>query len=457
MKVLFQIVLHTGAILALLGAANAQTQSEPSPLTLEQAVQIAMEQNPQRKAALADSRGASADLGTARSFLLPRLTFSEAATRGNDPVYVFGSKLRQQRFTASDFALSQLNTPAPYDNFSTRLGLTWSLFDSFASWHNLRRAKDMTDAANRQVDRTAQEIVFRAVTTYYNLLLAAKQAEVAEESVKTAQAITERSQSRFDSGLVVESDLLTAKVRLAQRKMELIRASNDLELARTQLNVALGVPVDSSFQLSDVLAERAIPLPELAEAEKQTLANRPDLKRIAAEESAQRESVAAAKSSFGPRVNGFADWELDNPTFVSGGGNNWLAGVELQVDIYQGGAKRAELSRQRALHQKMIAIRQAATDGIRLDVRRAYYEVNASRQQIEVARATMAHALESLRINRDRYESGVITITDLLSAEDDNRHSQTSYWEAVYRLHASHANLELAEGTLNPQSPVVMP
>ena len=43
---------------------------------------------------------------TARSFLMPHLSFSETATRGNDPVYVFGSKLRQQRFTEADFALN---------------------------------------------------------------------------------------------------------------------------------------------------------------------------------------------------------------------------------------------------------------------------------------------------------------------------------------------------------------
>ena len=72
----------------------------------------------------------------------------------------------------------------------------------------------------------------------------------------------------------------------------------------------------------------------LGEVEKQALANRPDLKRIASEEAAQRQSVSVAKSSFGPRVNAFAGWEMDNPTFVAGGGgNNWLGGIEVQFDI----------------------------------------------------------------------------------------------------------------------------
>ena len=170
----------------------------------------------------------------------------------------------------------------------------------------------------------------------------------------------------------------------------------------------MGVPLDSLFQPAEALAERALPVPVLHEMEKQALTKRPDLKRIQSQEAAQQQSVAMAKSSFGPRVNAFAGWEMDNPTFVAGGGgNNWLGGVEVQFDIFQGGAKRAELSRQRALADRVGAMKQAATDAVRLEVRRAYYDVDASRQQVEVARAAIAQAQESLRINQDRYDSGL--------------------------------------------------
>ena len=130
----------------------------------------------------------------ARSFLLPHATFSETATIGNDPVYVFGSKLRQQRFTTGDFALNVLNTPAPFGNFVTRLGGTWNLFDSLASWHTVSRAEHVKDAAGHQLERTDQEVIFRLVDAYYGVLLARKQLDVAEQSMKTAQSILERSE-----------------------------------------------------------------------------------------------------------------------------------------------------------------------------------------------------------------------------------------------------------------------
>ena len=447
-----------GLILLFAMLGGAQAQQESSPLTIQQAVKIALEKNPARKVSLADNRAASAQITTARSYLLPQVSFSETAMRGNDPVYVFGSRLRQQRFTAADFALNALNRPLPIGNFATRLEGKWNLFNSFAAWHGLSQARFMDEAAAHQLDRAEQEIVFRVIASYNEALLSAKQMEVAEQSAKTAQAIVDRSQSRFESGLVVESDLLTAKVRVASRQEELIRARNAHDLALAQLNAALGMPMESTFDLTQPLTERRLPNPVLQDLDAQALARRPDLKRIAAEQAAQKQGVAMAKAAFGPQVNAFAGWELDNPTLLAGGGgNNWVGGIELKLDLFNGGSRRAELQRQKALEEKVTAMKQLAADAVRLEVRHAYYDVDSTRQQIEVARASIAQAQDSLRINQDRYESGLITITDLLGAEDAARRSQNDYWEAVSRFQTSYASLELATGTLNMQSPVIMP
>jgi len=460
MRRLSMVARAIAVVVGLGGTVLAQSAPGLSPLSLQQAAQIALEKNPLRKAALADTKAASAEVQESRAALMPHISFSETAMSGNDPVYIFGSKLRQQRFTADNFAppLNKLNTPLPYGNFTTRFGGTWNLFDSFASWHGINRAKEMNAAAAHQLERTDQELVFRAVQSYYGVLLAAKQVDVAEQAEKTAKAIMDRSQVRYDAGVVVESDLLSAKVRLASRNQELIRAENNLEVARAQLNTAMGVATDAQYELADAPATTTRTSTAVPELEQKALANRPDLKRIEAQQSAQNMSVAMAKSSFGPRVNAFAGWEMDNPTFVAGGGgNNWLGGIELQIDLFQGGAKRAALSRERAVAEKMAALKQAAQSAVRLEVRQAYYDQDANRQQVEVARTAISQAQESLRIVQDRYDGGLLTITELLNAEEAARRTEADYWRAVYQFQISYANLELACGTLNLQSPVVAP
>jgi outer membrane protein len=440
------------------GVLYGQQSPAASPLTLQQAVKIALEKNPQRKAALAETRAASAGVKEAKSFLLPHLLFSEAATAGNDPVYVFGTRLRQQRFAASDFALNVLNTPLPIGNFSTRLGGTWNLFDSMASWRSVNRAERAKDAADHGLERADQQIVFRVARAYYAVLLAQKQLDVAQQAVATAQAILERSNNRVESGIAVQSDSLSAQVRVATRKEELIRAQNNVEMARAEWSAAMGLSTQGEFSPADDLAERTLPVAPLEELEKQAVEKRPDLKGIRSEEAAQDQSISIAKSSFGPRVNAFADWEADNPTLLAGGGgSNWLAGVEVQIDLFQGGAKRAELARERALREKMAAARESATDAMRLEVRQAYYDVDATHQQLEVARAAIADSREGLRIDQDRYESGLLTVAGLLAAEDAARQAQANYWETLCRYYTAYAALELASGTLNPQSPVVTP
>ncbi len=112
MKALFKVFLSIATLWLSCVSASAQQEAQPSSLTLQQAVIVALEKNPLRKAAIADTKVASAGVRAARSFLMPHVSFSETATRGDDPVYVFGSKLRQQRFTQADFTLNKLNTPS---------------------------------------------------------------------------------------------------------------------------------------------------------------------------------------------------------------------------------------------------------------------------------------------------------------------------------------------------------
>jgi outer membrane protein TolC len=131
-----------------------------------------------------------------------------------------------------------------------------------------------------------------------------------------------------------------------------------------------------------------------------------------------------------------------------------VTGAELRIDILSRD-RGANLASENALLSRTEAAKQIAENNIRLDVRKAWFEQDASRQMLDVSRATVQHAEESLRMVRDRYDSGLATITDLLRAEDAARGSRVNYWQAVYRYIVSYATLELASGELTPQSKVI--
>ncbi|MGZ4816485.1 MAG: TolC family protein [Terriglobales bacterium] len=423
-------------------------------MELPQAVAIALEKNPARKMALADSQIAHANVSLAHSGFLPRISFAETATVGDDPIYAFGTRLRQGRFTQNDFALNNLNHPDPIGNFSSRFGGQWNLFDSFAKNYQLRSAKLMEQSAVKQLGRAEQQVIFRVIDSYCSIAVARKQVEVAEQMVKTAQAMLDSSTARVESGSAVESDALSARVNLASRQQDLIRAQSNLQLALTEFETALGVSLTPGQQPAATLKEQTLSAASLEETEARALKLRPDLQAVASQVEAQQNGVKAAKAAYGPRLDVFGSWQADNPSPFSNGNNNWMTGAELRIDLFSRD-REARLSIEKASLSRAEAGKKMAEDNIRLDVRRAWLEHDASRQMLEVSRASVQQAEESLRMVRDRYESGLATITDLLRAEDADRTSRTNYWQSVYHYMVSYAALELAAGDLSTQSPVI--
>ena len=126
-------------------------------------------------------------------------------------------------------------------------------------------------------------------------------------------------------------------------------------------------------------------------------------------------------------------------------------------DPFSGGAKTAQLQREKAMAERIAAMRLAFEDNVRLEVRRSYYDYDAAQQQVAVAKAATQQATESLRILRDRYDAGLTTVTELLRAEDASNRAQMDYWHAAYRVQTGFADLELASGKLTIDSPVVTP
>ncbi len=431
--------------LAPLGAP-AQTAT----MTLRQAIDRALGQNPQAAIARADAAGAEAAARQARTQLLPQLSFTEDISRGDDPVYVFGERLRQRQFTQADFALNSLNRPQPIGNFASRFSGSWTVFDSFRREREIRGADDFRQSAAASALAVNQGIVLRVVAAYQSVLYARRQVDVAEHEQETARALLVQVDQHVQAGLSVESDRMAAQVNEAARKEDLIAARGALELAWADLGNAMGAPQLQPSPLEPI-EPHAFPQSSLPEELAQAVKTRPDLAALHHAQQAQAESAGAARSDFGPRINAYGDWEEDRGSISSSGGNNWVAGVQVSIDILPF-AKRDQLARETAARQRAEAQQELERNQIQLDVSRAHIQRETADQSLQTAQAAMNQAAENLRILRNRYGAGLATITDLLRAGDAERQSQNNYWRAVYGSAMAYAQLLYAEGTLTPDA-----
>jgi outer membrane protein TolC len=419
---------------------SLQTQTQ-GQLTLRQAVDQALGQNPQAAIAHAENQQSEATARLARTQLLPHLNFTEEISRGDDPVYAFGTRLRQRQFTQDDFALNALNRPQPIGNFATRFSGSWTAFDSFKTQREIRRADLMRASSSSSAKAADQLIVLHVVEAYQSVLYAQREIQVALHEQETAAALLDSAKDHVKAGLAVESDQMSAEVNVAARKEELIAAEGDLEMAWAELREAMGAPELKIIELKPIephtFAQLALD-EEIATAAK----TRHDLTALSQAQSAQSVAVSAARSAFGPSVNAYGNWEEDRGSLGSSGGNNWVLPA----------AKRAQLAQQSATKQRIDAQVSASQQQVRLQVSQAHIHRQTAEQTLETARAAMDQSVESLRILRNRYNAGLATITDLLRAEDAERQSQSMYWKAVYGNAVAYAELRYATGTLTPDA-----
>ncbi|MBW4037340.1 MAG: TolC family protein [Acidobacteria bacterium] len=436
---------------AVLPPAMASAQQPPPPISLRDAVAISLEHNPQKKVALADTQLADARARIVRTSLLPNLFFNENITRGNDPVYVFGTRLRQQRFTQNDFSLNALNRPQPANDFVTRFSGSWTLFDSWKTERDIRTADLLAKSASAANTRSDQQLELQTVQAYEAVLFALRQADLADHNLLTAQAIQTSSINRFDAGLSVEADKIAASAYLAERQQEQIIAQGQVQIAWAELEAAIGTPIAPQRRHLLPLAEHQHPATPLDDAIATALHNRPDRTVLQLQDQADTSAIAAAKSAFGPQISTYGSWQMDRDSFAGSGGNDWVAGAELRLDLLPA-AKRQELAMAKIGLRRAQASAAAADQQIRLDVTRAYYSLLAAQQALVVAKASSQQTAEGLRIANDRYQAGLATMTDLLRTEDQQRHSQTNYWQAVYSNDLHFADLQFATGTLTAES-----
>jgi outer membrane protein len=435
--------------------AQAKAPAPSGPVSLEQAVNIALKNNPTVHAATAYADAAQHAIDAAKARYLPQLNFSEAVTRGNNPVYVFGTLLTQRQFTAANFDLGFLNTPPPVDNFRTEFSASASLFDFGRTSGRVKNARIQARSIRQSANRAEQSVVFDVINAYLNGLLAREQVRVAQSAVAMAQADLDRAHAREQQGLAVASDFLSAQAQLAQAKENLIRAQNAVAISQAGLNVAMGVPEDAPTRTQGKLAPVQVAVGDLASLQQQALKQRPDFHEAQLQAERAGNSVSLARKEFLPRIDMMGSWEQDNQTFAARGGNNWIAGATLTFNIFNGGARRAQIAESRAYERRAEAMRSQMESAVRLQVREAYLNLNAAHQRVEVSRDSAAQAEESLRILQNRYDAGLATIMDVLRAETMRTSAQNNHLNAVYDYRLAFAALELATGKLGPTSPAV--
>lgn len=443
------------ALFATLSGPRAASAQQPTPvgqnsLTLAQAVELALAKNPLTEAVAAGRRLAAAQLQEARAGRKPVLQATETFTNSNNPVFVFGSLLEQGRFAANNFNLNSLNQPDPLSNFRSAITLRMPVFDQLQTRTRVQQARLQTQIADRKTDQVEQQLRFEVLRAYFNVLLCAARVAVTDEAVKTGEADVKRARDRFETGLVVRSDLLAAEVQLAEFRQQRVEAGGALATAHAALNTALGLPVSTPQTLSGELVERNFNPESIEILTTQALQNRPEYQEAILSVESRAAQVRGARGEWLPRVDAFATAGASSHYLVNGSGD-YAVGASVTFNVFDAGRK-ARIDQARAGESIAKANAAQLANQIQFEVARAYHQYISARQRMAVVAQVSAQAAETLRIVQDRYNAGLTNITELLRAETALLRARTDVLAARHDQYIGYASILLAAGRLKDVS-----
>ena len=403
-------VLLCTAFVVKVSAASAQT-----PLTLDEAMTRAQGETVDARALASMIAEADARVQRAQSGFWPRVDLTETVQRGNNPVFAFSSLLSQRRFTAANFAIPSLNHPDPITNTRTAIGIEQPVFDAGLTTLGMKAAKLGRDMAAAARDSGEQDLAFRAAQAFVRVLQLEAAVRATDAAVAAAESDDQRARARRDVGLVTEADVLAVNVHLADIHQRQIAARGDLAVARIQLAEAIGVPLTESLTLV-----RPTPRSVPADADtlvREALASHPHRREADLQVQLADNARRTARAALLPTVGLQGGWEF-NGTTLGGQQSSWVVGAEVRMNLFRGFADRARITETGHAGVRAAAEHERVVRRIEVDVRAALAQLAAARARDEAGRAALTQARESQRIIRDRYESGLATVTDVLRAAE---------------------------------------
>ncbi len=427
---------------------DAQTMGSETPLKLGEAVKFGLANNPRIAAAHFQVNASQARVSQARSAFFPRVDISESFSRTNNPMWAFGTTLNQEIISQPDFDPAKLNDPETTNNYATTLSVTLPLYDRGQIRSGCTQAGLDHKAASQLENRIRQQVIVDVVVSYMGVLLAQEQLKVVNKTLKTARAHYNMVRSRFRSGLVVKSDLLRAEVRIAELEQERLQAHSQVEVARAALNAAMGTEIDRSFHLITPLEQRTEAPGSLETWITRSLKNRPDLQQMQFIEMMSEEEVKKAKAAHLPGLYLSGSYEINSEDF-SETANNYTLGAVMRFNLFSGFGLQSKVDEAIANLRQTKAMARQLKLGIGVETRRAFFMAQSAYQRIEVAQAAVTQAEEGLRIVRNRYESGLFTIVNLLDAEVALQQARTNHLRSLHDLEVAMAQLNLAAGIID--------
>jgi outer membrane protein TolC len=416
-----------------------------TPMTMADAMARARSSTPEARALDAEAKEAAARVRQARSGYFPRVEVVEGVQRGNQPVFVFSSLLSQRRFADANFAIAALNHPSAITNVRTGVTVEQPIFDAGLTRLGVRHAEIGEDIAAATRGASSQDLALRAAQAFVHVLQFEAAGRASSGALEAADSDLTRARTRRDVGLVTDADVLAVEVHLADVRQRDITNKAELEVARIQLREAIGARLDEPIAL--VPPARPVSAPALDALVREAMKVRPERHESELRARLAENGLQMAQAAFLPRVGLDGGWELNGSGFADQR-SSWAVGAQVHINVFRGFSDVARVAEARYAEVRATAERESVDRRIEVEIRAALARLEAARAREAAGQATLSQARESHRIVRDRYETGLATVTDVLRAAEATLDAESRATSAAMDVILQTLALDRAVGRL---------
>ena len=437
---MMKITLGLLASLFFIGSLTSSFGGQDvSPLSLEESIEIALKRSPTLQAAKEAINGAQFRRRAAISDFLPLVSTKYSYTRLDEPSFFLNP-------------ITNTNVEVgTKDNYAWTTTVTQPIFTGGALINNYRLAELGVDTAEVELETTTLDLILQVKEAYYGVLKAERFEEVAERAVQQLESQLKVSQAFFDVGLIPKNDLLQVEVEMAQKRQDLTKAHNSLEIARAVFNTLLRRGIDEEVKLVEILHYRPMNI-DMSTSIEQAYKKRPEIKAAEVAVESTQKGVKIAASGLFPQVSVLFNYELqgDDPS-VSGSRfdpdeESWSFMAMAEWKIWDWGKTWWGVGEKKASVFQAERALEEIKDKVRLDIKTAYLNVGEAEKNIIVAEKAVSQAEENLRINEERYKEQVATSTEVLDALTLLTRARTNYYAALSDYNIAGARLQRAVG-----------
>ncbi len=416
----------------------AKTSPAVSSLSLEQAIALALDNNLATLLAKERENEARGFQKEARSGLLPNVfgTAYQASVTEN---------LAALGFTGAKFPGITSTFVGPFKNFDARARLQQTIFN-LSILRNYQAGRAGVRVAEFQEAIAREQVATATALVYLEALRANLSVNTAQVNVTLAQTLLKLATDQRAAGIATGVDVTRAETRLAQEQVRLSRAQTDDEDARLQLQRIVGLPLGSTFTLTDALRFSVEALPGIETSVATAQDTRGEVRAAEAQVKVNQLEAKATRAEQLPSLEFVGDYGISGITPVSSALPTRRYAIQLDVPIFNGGLTRGRIqvadAREREAQLQVASIRGQVEE----DVRLAYAALRTTADTVRAADQTVTLAQRELEMARDRYQAGVGDSIELVTAQTTLANARLDQVTALAAYNGARLNLAAALG-----------